>query len=261
MSKSTRALSALAVASLAALTLSACSTARMAVPPTLSKEAKPMAVQKTYKFWIFGLKKLDFGTYKVTDYHTGWQNGKGAGVSNGKIGYSADKNAQKYEFRMTGQSGKIWAGQCAEAASKQTVSGKLLGGTLSADLERQATLDCVFQQEQGSQPWTMALKLKTSGKGLMTEENLAGEFSDGTRKFTVEGTNDLEGTAMGNGDVTGFSIKDDSKVLGAVQVINKPLVWMDPAAEPDMGEPLALASTALMLQKGLLKQLDAKDDK
>jgi hypothetical protein len=44
-------------------------------------------------------------------------------------------------------------------------------------------------------------------------------------------------------------------------VINKPLVWMDPAAEPDMGEPLALASTALMLQKGLLKQLDAKDDK
>lgn len=220
-----------------------------------------MAVQKTYKFWIFGLKRLDFGAYKVHDYRTGWQKGNGLDVESDRLGYAADKNTQKYEFHLKGRSGKAWAGRCAEAASKQTVSGKVLGGTLSADLERQATLDCVFRQDPGTAPWTMALKLKSSGKGLMTEENLAGEFGDGSRRFQVEGTHDLEGTSLGNGDVTGFSIKDDSKVLGAVQVINKPRVWMDPAAEPELGEPLALAMAALMLQKGLLKQLDAKDDK
>lgn len=238
--------------------LSACAPGRMALPATLSKEAKPMPVQKTFKFWIFGLKQLDFGTYKVSDYHSGWQQGSSAGVKTSKVGYDADKSKQKFEFKLTANQGQIWAGRCAEAASKRTVSSKLLGG-LSADLERQATLDCTFQVEQGQAPWILALSLQTDGKGLLQEEALGGELTDGTRKYRVKGINEMEGMALSSGDPTGFSIQDEAKVLGAVQIINKPLVWMDPAVEPDLGVPLAMASTALMLQKGLLKQLDSKE--
>lgn len=238
--------------------LSACAPGRMALPATLSKDAKPMPVQKTFKFWIFGLKQLDFGTYKVSDYHSGWQQGSSAGVKTSKVGYDADKSKQKFEFKLTADQGKTWAGRCAEAASKRTVSSKLLGG-LSADLERQATLDCTFQLEQGQVPWILALSLQTDGKGLLKEESLGGELTDGTRKYKVKSINEMEGMSLSSGDPTGFSILDEAKVLGAVQVINKPLVWMDPAVEPDLGVPLAMASTALMLQKGLLKQLDNKE--
>jgi hypothetical protein len=244
-------------AALAAILVSACAPSRMALPPTLSKEAKPMPVQKTYSFWIFGLKKLDFGGYKVTDYHTGWQSGSATGIDAGKVGYKADKSEQKFEFKLSPKEGPAWAGRCTEAASKRTVSGKLLGG-LSADLERQATLECTFQLEQGNAPWTMALSLQSAGSGMLAKEMLGGELSDGSRKLKVEGISEMEGLANGNGEATGFAIKDDAKVLGAVQVIDKPLVWMDPAAQADLGAPMALASTALMLQKGLLKQLESK---
>lgn len=245
--------------------LSSCAASRMALPPTLSKEAKRMPVEKTYAFWIFGLEKLAFGSYKVTDYKTGWQTGSGMALSGGAVGYDADKNAQKYEFRLTGPSGKPWKALCAEAASKRTLSGNLLGGTMSADLERQATLDCSFQQDQGSKPWTLALAIQKKGEGMLAKEILAGTVSgavgDSAKTISVTGTHDLEGTAMDNGEMSGFAFQDGTKEVGAVQVINESTVWMDPAAEAELGEPLALASAALMLQQGLLKKLDDKEKK
>jgi hypothetical protein len=245
----------------AVLALSACAPGRMALPATLSKEAKPMPVVKTHKFWFFGLKKLEFGGYRVTDYNTGWQTGSGFGVETGSLGYDADKSNQKFQFKLTPTrgDGRAWLARCREAASKQTVSGKLLGGTLSADLERQATLDCTFQMEEGETPWTLALSLKGRGKGLLKEELLGGELSDGTRRFMVEGTSEMEGVVSSSDQATGFAILDGGRALGAVQVVNEPSVWMDPAAEPEFGAPIALASTALMLQKNLLKQLDDKE--
>jgi hypothetical protein len=241
--------------------LSACAPGRMALPPTLSKEAKVMPVVKTHKFWIFGLKKLEFGGYRVTDYNTGWQTGSGLGVESGSLGYDADKSKQKFQFKLTPSQGdgRTWMARCREAASKQTVSGKLFGGTLSADLERQATLDCTFQAEQGETPWTLALSLKGKGKGLLKDESLGGELSDGDRRFKVEGTNEMDGVAMSSDQATGFTILDGGRAMGAVQVINRPQVWMDPASETDLGVPMALASTALMLQKNLLKQLDDQE--
>jgi hypothetical protein len=248
-----------------ALMLSSCAASRMALPPTLSKEAKRMPVEKTYAFWIFGLEKLAFGGYKVTDYKTGWQSGSAMGLNSGDVGYAADKNAQKYEFRLTGPSGKTWKGLCAEAASKRTLSGNVLGGTMSADLERQATLDCDFQQDQGAKPWKLALALQKKGEGMLAKEILAGSVSgalaDSAKTISVIGTHDLEGTAMGNGEMSGFSFQDGTKEVGAVQVINESTVWMDPTAEAELGEPMALASAALMLQQGLLKKLDDKEKK
>ena len=248
-------------AALASLLLSACaSPSRMALPPALSKEAKSMPVKKTYAFWIFGLRKLDFGGYAVRDYHTGWQSGTAAAVGAGRLGYAEDAAHQKFEFKLTPGQGKTWAGRCAEAASKRTVSGKLLGGTLSADLERQATLDCTFMAEADSVPWTLALSLQTQGKGLLAKEMMGGQLSDGKRSYRVESIDELEGLRTSGGETSGYAIKDSARVLGAVQVIDQPKVWMDPSAEPELGAPLALASTALMLQKGLLQQLDSKED-
>jgi hypothetical protein len=245
----------------AMLALSACAPGRMALPASLSKEAKPMPVVKTHKFWIFGLKQLEFGGYRVTDYNTGWQTGSGFGVESRSLGYDADMSRQKFQFKLTPArgDGRAWLARCSEAASKQKVSGKLFGGTLSADLERQATLDCTFLVEQGETPWTLALSLKGKGKGLLKEELLGGELSDGTRRFKVEGTSEMEGVAMSSDQATGFAFLDEGRALGAVQVISKPSVWMDPAAETELGPPLALASTALMLQKNLLKQIEDKE--
>ena len=247
----------------AAALLSSCAASRMALPPSLSKDAKRMPVEKTYAFWIFGLEKLAFGGYEVTDYKTGWQSGSAMGLDNGSVGYAADKNAQKYEFRLTGPSGKTWKGLCAEAASKRTLSGNVLGGTLATDLERQATLDCSFQQDQGSKPWTLSLALRKTGEGMLAKEVLAGSLTgtlaDSAKTLSVTGTHELEGTAMGTGEMSGFSFQDGAKELGAVQVINESTVWMDPAAETELGEPLALASAALLLQQGLLKKLDDKE--
>lgn len=250
----------LAVLGAAAL-LSSCAASRMALPPTLSKDAKRMPVEKTYAFWIFGLEKLAFGSYKVTDYKTGWQTGSGMALSGGAVGYDADKNAQKYEFRLTGPSGKPWKALCAEAASKRTLSGNVLGGTLSADLERQATLDCSFQQDQGSKPLTLALALQKKGEGMLAKEALAGTLSDSGKSISVTGTQDLDGNIVGSGETSGFAFRDSTKDLGAVQVIGDWTVWMDPTAEAELGEPLALASAALMLQQGLLKKLDDKEKK
>lgn len=248
-----------------ALLLSSCAASRMALPPTLSKEAKRMPVEKTYAFWIFGLEKLSFGSYQVTDYKTGWQSGSALGLDNGSVGYAADKNAQKYEFRLIGPAGKTWKALCAEAASKRTLSGNVLGGTMSADLERQATLDCSFQQDQGTKPWILALALRKTGEGMLAKEVLAGSLSgavaDSAKTISVVGTHELEGTAMGNGEMSGFAFQDGTKELGAVQVINESTVWMDPAAEAELGESMALASAALLLQQGLLKKLDDKEEK
>jgi hypothetical protein len=242
----------------ASLAFAGCSTSRMALPSSLSKDAKSMPVQKTYKFWIFGLKQVDFGGYRVTGYRTGWQQGNTTKIEAGKLGYDADKSAQKFEFKLASSQGKIWSARCAEAASKRTVSTKLLGG-LSADLERQATLDCTFQPpDQDAVPWTLALSLQTNGKGLLTEEMLGGELTDGTRKYHVQGISEMEGLAVSSGEPTGFAIKDEAKVLSAVQIINQQRVWMDPASESELGPPLALATSALLLQTGLLKQLDSK---
>ena len=245
----------------AAAFLSSCAASRMALPPTLSKEAKRMPVEKTYAFWIFGLEKLAFGGYTVTDYKTGWQSGSAMGLNGGDVGYAADKNAQKYEFRLTGPSGKAWKALCAEAASKRTLSGNVLGGEISTDLERQATLDCSFQQEQGTKPWKLALALEKKGEGMLAKEVLAGTLADSGKTVSVTGTQDLDGTIVGSGETSGFAFKDSTKDLGAVQVISDWTVWMDPSAEAELGEPLALASAALMLQQGLLKKLDEKEKK
>lgn len=250
----------LPAALVAAALLGACAPSRMALPPTLAKEAKPMAVRKTYRFWFIGLKALDFGEYKVRDYRSGWQQGSGSDLGAGSIGYAADKSTQKYGFKLAAGGGPAWTARCAESASKRTVSGKVLGGTLSADLERQATLDCTFQVEQGTTPWTLSLSLQSQGKGLLTEASLAGVLSDGTRSLNIVGTHRLEGLSHGNGEPAGYALLDDGKALGAVQVIDKPMVWMDPAAMADLGTPMALAGAALMLQEGLLKQLEEKKD-
>lgn len=247
------------------LVLSSCAASRMALPPTLSKDAKRMSVEKTYKFWIFGLEKLRFGSYQVTGYKTGWQTGSDMAVGNGAVAYAADKNAQKYEFRLTGPSGKSWNALCAEAASQRTLSGNILGGNLSADLERQATLDCRFQQDQGTAPWVLALALRKTGEGMLAKEVLAGTLSgagtDSAKTISVTETQELDGTIVGNGETSGFTFREGDKDLGAVQVIGEAAVWMDPAAEAASGEPLALASAALLLQQGLLKKLDDKDKK
>lgn len=217
-----------------------------------------MAVKKTFRFLFIGLKALDFGEYKVRDYRSGWQQGSGTDLEAGSLGYAADKSSQKYGFNLTAGGGPTWIARCAEAASKRTVSGKVLGGALSADLERQATLDCTFQVEQGTTPWTLSLMLKSEGKGMLTESSLAGTLSDGARTLKIEGTHQLEGMSHGNGEPTGYALLDGGKALGAVQVIDKPMVWMDPAAVAELGAPMALAGAALMLQEGLLKQLEEK---
>ena len=238
---------------LASLSLAACAPVQMAVPDNLSQEAKAMTVVKTPVFWIFGRKKMTFGSYQMTDYHQGWTR-----TNKVEVGpFDASRAKQRFEFKLTPDQGKTWQGKCGVAASRKGLSGKVGGGTLAFEFDTKASLNCTFKEKDAGS-WTMALSLQ--GTGIDGDALLAGVLTDGKRRFQVEGTDEAEGTRFTSGDHTGFSIKDEGRVLGAVQVINHPKVWMDPAAEPELGPHLALVSTALLLQPDLLEQLQASTD-
>lgn len=252
-SRSRRSPGALRTLLLASLSLAACAPVRMAVPDHLTHEAKAMPVVKTPAFWIFGLKTMTFGSYRMTDYHQGWTS-----TNRVEVGpFDASRARQRFEFKLTPDQGNTWQGRCGVAASRKEVSGKVGGGALAYELDSRASLNCTFK-EKGAGSWTMALSLQEIG--IDGDPLLAGVLTDGKRRFRVEGTDEAAGTSFTSGDCTGYSIKDEGRVLGAVQVINDPRVWMDPAAEPELGPPLALVSTALLLQPDLLEQLQSRVD-
>lgn len=241
--------------SLAALQLTGCALAKMELPQTLSQEAKPLKVEKDYAFWIFGLRGLDFGGYQVTNYKSGWTDNTSFGIG----GYEDSRSKDKFEFKLAaGPGGPQWKGRCSEYASRKKVSKDFLGGTLSTSFNRRATLDCAFAADSTLPTWKLALTLQ-KGKDWTEGGMLGGELSDGTRKLQVEGNDRFEGATMRNDGPTGFSIVDNGKVVGAVQLVNANIVWLDPAAEKDLGPTLALATSALLLQKNLLKQIEDQD--
>lgn len=250
-----RIFSALLPLPFAALLLSGCALARMELPQTLSQEAKPLEVKRHYAFWIFGLRGLDFGSYKVTGYNSGWTDNTSFGIG----GYEDSRSKDRFEFRLAaGSGGPQWKGRCSEYASRKKVSKEVLGGTLSTSFNRKATLHCAFSADSTLPPWKLDLALE-KGKSWGDGGMLGGELSDGTRKLQVEGNDKMEGAMMRNDGPTGFSIVDNGKVVGAVQLINGNIVWLDPVAEKDLGPTLAMATSALMLQKNLLKQIEDQD--
>lgn len=215
-----------------------CRTARFAVPAHLKADAPEMTVEGLQRLSF--KESISFGPYRVTDVDRSWTKTE----SWGGDWVNKSKASQTYEFALKDQSGPVCEAQCATGVQKREMqSDDFLWGLLDYEATH-VNVACVFRTMPAKKRWRMFMS-QSDGDALN------GVITDGKNKIQVRGSNKLQGSPIPLSDPTGYVFQKDSRVLGAVEVINKGAVWLHPNVKDDLRTILATASSALLLYRDI----------
>ncbi len=219
----------------AALYLSGCSAARMAVPADL-KESSQMLVCKGRGGFD---ESFTMGAYNIREVKRGWTRKSAWGF----LGYSSSNARQNFEFTLVTPGGEQWQGQGATNLKLKELEREAWGGTLKSTLSEKENLVARCSGPAGE--WTLVLSLDT-------EENLLkGIFNSGNQTYQITGTHKLAGSPMPLYDASGYLISRGGRQLAAVEVINNGAVWLSRDLSGGERDLLAAAAAALLLYQDL----------
>jgi hypothetical protein len=238
-----------AVAGAAAVT-TGCTAARMAAPRELEAQgAGPLAVER--RTGPFEGGHLSFGEHRVRDYARGWS--FSWSPSFGGVTFTTEHDP--YSFRLTG-------GEAGGDGGEREVQCAGRGGRLSSTREGQVGgLPVSRTVELNVQPRRLECGFGAGGPdgagGALVVEHVPGwDLSEprgrvqgrawmGGQALTVESTSRLEGGGMLA--FTGFHLREEGRLVAAVETLNEGRVWLAPDLAPRTRTLAVLTASALLL--------------
>lgn len=208
-----------------------CTPLRMLLDPGLKTNApeQPTSGMAGAQF----RRPVTFGPYQATVT-------KGGVQSSSKVGAGPWKREgveQSFEFTFTGGA-VAWTGECSFDASRHSVII-----TVSEEIGFICTL-----QPEGGTPWQLHLERTIEGGGWQKQKSLKGSMSDGTTTFAIAMSRQIEGGSFPMDAPVGYEFRDAGKTqIGAVQVMNTPIVWIDPSLPADQQTAIAAGAFGLMM--------------
>ncbi len=232
----------------AALSLSGCKVAHMALPQNMQNESSELTVEGRRGLSVFNSTFL-FGPYNVTDIHRGWTRGSGFSLSGDSASFSSSKAKQKYEFSVNEPDRPAWEVQCATGAKWKKAGLKgFLGGALS-NIEFASTrqLVCTLKQVGGERLSKLVIAQSRH------EMVMQGVMTDGATQIDISVTHKLDTTPLKVSDPTGYIFHIGGRPVGAVEVINKGTVWLNNSVKPKTRSALAATSAVLLMYQDIKK--------
>jgi hypothetical protein len=225
------------------LLLSACSVARMDVPPELAANAEGMRVKGLDGFKF--KERLFFGPFKVEDVHRSWTRT----TSWGSEIFSQSASRQKYEFTIAEEGGATWHGQCAAYADAVVLEiEKFLGGTLELQWDGYVLFIGELRDLEGDKSWRLAM-------GQTSEDYIfSGVLRNDEMQISIIGSHQLAGSGLSISSPSGYIFSLRGRKIAAVEVINKGFVWIHSSVTPELRGMLSAACAALLLYEDISDQ-------
>ncbi|PIE57808.1 MAG: hypothetical protein CSA33_07135 [Desulfobulbus propionicus] len=224
---------------LAALALSGCQAARMAVPPGLEGHSDFLVCEGRNDFKLS--ETFSFGPYEVYDVHRGWSNRFTWGI----VFFQKSSARQKLEYSLRTPNGTVWRAQAVTGVVQKDVMGQVIGGDLTWGIGHKTSYVVRMGSDGSETPWTLNVAEGNS------DTVLKGVFANGTTTYRVTGSHRLAGSSIPLVDPTGYIVSRRSRPVMAVDVLNAGSVHFASDLSPADREPLAAVAVALLLYKDL----------
>lgn len=212
--------------------LTACSTARMAIPPGLEGDSVSYTV--TEMPGVFSKGDVVFGPYKATNIARSWVNSSGSGWTIGDTRYEDKETSQDYSYQFSGKDS--WNGDCRAEKGHQEV------GIVAAGFY--VDLSCTFDPlDSDASAWKFNFKGDRSDRAT-------GIIDLGSKTVTVAAIDRVEGSPFKLGYNTGYYFHLNEKVLAAVDTVsNKGPVWMNQSLTQEERDKIAMVAVAFLLNQ------------
>jgi hypothetical protein len=208
-----------------------CSVATMAVSPALAAAAEPLDVRGANpRLWN---RPISFGPWQTLEVREGLQWGLAGPLLGVEVGFSR----QPYRLLLSGEDGDQLQVECV--TRKLLLSKK--GWSVDPSFGAIPALACGFRSVESGEEWAMKLHNRSM--------NMTGHlmFSDG-RTLPLQSVHRLEGSRISSADPVGFEI-GSGQIFGAVEVVNRGRVWIDPSLGHRDRDRIAAAAAALLLYR------------
>ena len=217
---------------LALTTLTACSTARMAKPPSL--EADTVSYKVTEMPGIFSKGDVVFGPYTATNISRSWVSSSSSGWTIGDTRYSDNETSQDYSYQFNGNSS--WKGDCRAEKGHSEVS--IVAGGFYVDLT------CTFEpMDSEVPPWRFSFKGDRSDRAT-------GTIILGAKTVTVGAIDRVESSPFKLAYNTGYYFYVDEQIFAAVDTISKEgPVWMNNSLTEEERDKVAMVAVAFLLNQ------------
>ncbi len=217
---------------LALTALTACSTARMAIPPNLEEVSVRYTV--TEMPGTFSKGDVVFGPYKATNISRSWVSSSGSGWTIGDTRYEDKQTSQDYSYQFVGKSS--WNGDCRAEKGHQEA------GIVAAGFY--VELICTFDPVDRDAPaWQFIFKGDRSDRAT-------GTINLGLKTVTVGAIDKVEGSPFKMGYNTGYYFYLDDQILAAVDTISQEgPVWMEDSLTQEERDKIAMVAVAFLLNQ------------
>ncbi|HKP94853.1 MAG TPA: hypothetical protein VJ385_03750 [Fibrobacteria bacterium] len=209
----------------------------------LASKAQEMRVQRKHAILTNRIKWVHFGPYNVEDIRI---RGK-ATDRKGGFGHTKMNTETRYGYRVQAEAGIVWTCDCLNRAEREDYF-PLLGR--ARELGYLVTLECGLTPSGGGVPWKMTL-IEEDSSG----NDLRGNLSDGVGLIEVSGTHAYQGRKVRSPQHTGFLFQDVTGPLGAVELLGKQKVLLQPQISPEKRSLLAAVSASLLLYEDLNERM------
>ena len=224
--------------------------ARMALPQDLQSNSRELTVEGR-SLSAFS-KSFDFAPYHVSEVNRSWTKGKGFSIFSGTSEFNITEAKQKYEFTFNESGRGNWNVQCAAGAKwSQLETEGFLGGGVSIDLTGDKQLVCTLIQEGGAKPSKLVMGRSSSSD----ETAMQGVMINGATHIDISTTNKLKSTPLPLNTPSGYIFRFEGRPVGAVEVINRGTVWLNPSQTPEVHSVLAVTSAVLLLYQDVQEQM------
>ena len=217
---------------LALTALTACSTARMARPPSLEHDS--VSYEVTEMPGVFSKGDVVFGPYKATNISRSWVSSSSSGWTIGDTRYADNETSQDYSYRFDGTSS--WNGDCRAEKGHQEVA--IVAGGFYVDLT------CTFEPiDSNASPWRFVFKGDRSDRAT-------GTIILGANTVTVGAIDRVESSPFKLAYNTGYYFYVDEQIFAAVDTIsNEGPVWMDNSLTEQERDKVAMVAVAFLLNQ------------
>ncbi len=214
--------------------LSACTTAKMAVDPELTKNSD--AYKITEKPGVFSGERMKFGPFLATKIDRDWTRGSGTTISSKATPiYMSKEKGQNYRYQFTGKGS--WKAECRMSGKSQAI------GRIGFGLE--VGVHCTFISNAGTGSPQSRFEFRLKGPRLAESK---GDFKAGGESIRVTPVVKIQGSSLRMGSPTGYYFFSKEKLIAGVDKISSGgPVWLNRKLSQDVRDRVGMVVVALLL--------------
>lgn len=208
-----------------------CELAKMALPDSFEKTARPFPVSGRSGFtWS---ERLAAGDYLMDDVHRGWR------TTSSFLASTTFKDSWEYVLKRGGQT--LFSVQCATGVEK-TAFGRLFGVVgLSTE---EASLTASLVPPNGGPGWKLGL---WQTKKMFEVPVFSGVLDSGKVRFDVVASRRMAGSGFDSSDITGYELSRGGALVAAVDVLNDGRVlWAESLSQEERDAVMGAAGALLL---------------